>query len=425
MNQHTRRTRPLIALLAAAAACIGLVSAPASASTVPGGTVKGLVSIDGVPLAGARVTLVRRDGDSGDVYSAYKTVTTNSAGRYSLTRPRGSDATFFYDTVLVVDPQGRAVTDYRKFVGNRSTTVNRNVTLRPAASIAGKVTRADGTSPTSVRAEIVNDDLADTMLIEGLPDRYRTTSVVGADGSYRFTGLPTGTYTICYHDATSTYLDECFDEVVREGTTAPTGVRATGGTTKTLQDQVLDHLPAHVKGLVTDTSGTPIKGASVKAYEVGRSDPYTSTQTPATGRYDLVSGAAGAVQLEIQGANYESRWYDSATRADAQVFSLVEGATVQNQTVALRSAARLTVTARPGTGRATFSIEVIREATGRHPGGRVTVSRKDVSRTVDLAGGKATVTLMGVPAGARTFSVDYDGTASTAGAHRTVVVRIG
>lgn len=425
MSQRSRRIHVSIGLMSAAVVGMGLISAPATADTVPAGTVKGLVTIDGVPLAGAKVTLVARDGDSGDSLSPFKTVTTNSAGRYSMTRPRGSSTTVWYDHVVVSDPKARAVTDYREFMSNDSTSVTRNVTLKPAASITGKVTRADGSSPTSSRVEVV--DGPDPVLIENLDMiKYDDTPRVQSNGTYRFVGLPAGTYTICYRDTKAKYLDECYDSVISAGgSAAPNPVYVQEGASKTLRAQVLDHVPARVHGKVTSTTGEPVYDAIVSAVTVGTNDVAAATRTSSSGEYDLAV-PAGDVQLKVQQIDHETRWYDSATRTNAKVFSLAEGDSIDNRaTVKLRSLARIDVTAEPGTGKATFMVEVTRRATRGHPGGKVTVSRQGVSRTVTLAGGKATTTLTGIPAGNRTFYVDYTATTNTAGARKTIKVRIG
>lgn len=416
MIQHHRSIRLFTGLLAAPIVCMGLISSPAAADSVPGGTVKGVVTVGGVPLAGAKVTLVRRDGDSGDAFERYKTVTTNSAGRYSLTRPRGSDTTWWYDHVVVSDPKGRAVTDDRQFMGKTSRTVTRNVALKRAASITGKVTRADGASPTSIRAEIV--DGPDKEVIENLQmSRYDDDRGVNASGTYRFTGLPDGTYTVCYRDTTSTYREECYDEVLSgEAAGTPTEFAVKSGTAKTLKDQQLDHLLAHLRGVVTDTSGEPLKKINVSATVGGE------TSTWSTGRYHLAVPAPGDTQIHFSDPKgvWESRWYDSASKAGAQVFKLGEGTKVNNLAIKLKSRAKLNVKTKSGTGKVTFTVEVTRRATGKHPSGKITITLKHVSRTVTLKKGVAKVTLNGLLAGKRTFRIDYRGNSNTAKAHRTV-----
>ncbi|AWB93357.1 hypothetical protein [Aeromicrobium chenweiae] len=421
MTQHRRTVRLLVGLVAAAVLGAGLLVAPADARTVPAGTVKGTVTIAGVPLAGARVTLVLRDGDSGDVFGKYKTVTTNSAGRYSLTRPAGSHTTWWYDHVVVQDPKKRAVSAYRQFMGNTSRTVTRNVTLKPAATLVGRVSRADGASPTSIRANIV--DGPDSSLIENLQmSRYDPDRAVDATGTYRFRGLPAGTYTVCYHDTSTTFRDECHDEALTVDQATPLTVRE--GATTTAGAQQLDHLRAHVRGTVTTASGEPLRGIVVRAV-VNQDRDAGAASTRSSGRYDLPVDAPSAVRLRVEdpSGTWADQWYTAPGSTGARVFSLGEGATVNGLTTALKSNAELAVSTRRSTtaGKITFRVEVTRSATGHHPSGKVTISRKDVSRTVTLKRGVGIVTLTGVvPRGHRTFHVDYAGTSSTADAHRTV-----
>lgn len=422
MTQHHRSIRLFIGLLATTIVCMGLSSGPAAAYSVPGGTVKGVVTLAGVPLDGAKVTLVRRDGDSGDAFERYKTATTDSAGRYSLTRPRGSDTTWWYDHVVVSDPKGRAVTDYRQFMGNRSRTVTRNVSLKRAASITGNVTRADGASPTSIRAVIV--DGPDNGIIENLwMSRYDADRGVNASGTYRFSGLPVGTYTVRYKDTKKTYRDEDYDQVV---TGEATKVTVTGGATTTLNDQQLDHLRAHVGGAVTDTSGNPLKKLIVTAVPMGRSAVPEVATTWSTGGYRVDAQSLGNVQLRFSDPSdvWETRWYNSASRSGARVFALAEGTSIKGLTVKLKSKAKLRVKSKPGKHRVTFTVDVTRRATGSRPSGKITISRKDVSRTVTLKKGVAKVTLTGLPAGRRMFYIDYQGTSSTADAHKTVKAKV-
>lgn len=419
MTQYRRTSRLLVGLLAAPLVGGMLLSAPADASTVPSGTVKGTVTVAGVPLAGAKVTLVRRDGDSGDAFQVYKTVTTNSAGRYSLTRPRGSSTTWWYDHVVVSDPKDRAVTDDRQFMGNKSRTVTRNVTLRPAGAISGKVTRADGGSPSKIRAQIV--DGPDSSLIENLDvTRYDVERGVDANGAYRFRGLPSGTYTLCYHDTSARYRDMCFDEAVTPQ--EATGVTVKERATTTVREQVLARVAPHLKGTVTTTSGVPLSKIRVTGVLVGSTNPAGETSTWSSGGFDLTPQTPGAAQLLFEDPRgvWASHWYNSPRRSGARSFALTDGTTIRDLDVKLKSTAALAVTSTSRSGRTTFRVEVTRRATGHHPSGTITVTRHGITRTASLTKGVATVTLVGVPAGRRTFTVDYTGTSSTADARTTV-----
>lgn len=432
MTQHHRSVRLLVGLLATLALAVGLLAAPANAAS--SSKVKGVVTLSGKPLAGAKVTLVRGDKDSGDTFEPYKTVTTNSAGAYSFSVPTSAD--WFYRNVIVQDPKHRAVSTARAFTSKPNKTVTRNVTMKAAGSISGKITRADGSSPTATRVQIFGPptDLPIDYAEINFAAVYDDESVVSSDGTYHFVGLPAGTYTIGYYDTTTKYLVECYDDaLVHESASyycdsAPK-VTVKAGTDVPLAEQQLNHRGARLSGAVTDTSGHPIKDIVVTPYRTGANGAtwYADTSTRRSGRFALAPIDSGNWQLRITDnlGVWEPRWYNSTTRSGARVFNLAEGTSIKDLAIKLKSRAKVSVTSKPGRGgKVVFTVRVTRRATGKHASGKVTISRKDISSTVILNKGVAKVTLVGLPTGTRTFSVDYRGASSTAKAHKTVKARV-
>lgn len=432
----TRRTiRTILALLATAALFVGILAAPAEAAT---GRVKGVVSLSGTPLPGARVTL--QSTESGDSWDDEKTATTSSTGSYSFSGyVLGSEHSY---RVKVHDPQHRAVTTVRSFNDSTTKTVTRNVTMTPGAVITGKVTRADGASAAGTEVFIDGPDIN----VGGAGQEilaYDDRVTAKADGTYRLPALPKGSYTVAYFDTTQTYVSECYDDlaVLQESHEFPEDsctdyysedyaygktVTVATGATATVPDQQLDKLAGRIRGTVTDTSGNPLDYIVARAVPVGADRSFIEQLTRSTGRFNLAPVPEGEWQLRFDdpGTTWEGRWLDSTERDQATELTVTPGGLVKGLVVELKSRARLTVKATPGTGRATFTISVVRAATGSRPSGKVTVSRGDVSRTVSVTKGAAKVTLTGLSAGRQTFKVRYQGTRSTADAAKNVTTTI-
>lgn len=424
---HHRSFHLFVGLLATSALAAGLLVQPAGAAT--GGKVTGVVTLDGKPLKGAKVTLMRTDDDSGDRYEKYKSATTSSTGAYSFSGFQRKG--YVFNRVIVTDPQHRGVSTTRAFKAT-SKTVRRNVTMQRAGSIVGKVTRADGGAPTTIRVRIEGpavtlDDAGNEELA------YDDDRGVSADGTYRFAGLPAGNYTIRYDDTAKKYLSECYDDLVARQGILPycdktPEVAVAPGAATTPAAQQLNHVGARILGIVTDTSGKPLKNMSVTPYPAGSSNTgwYESYSTRSSGRFTRSPIEPGDWQLRVSDLRgvWETQWYDSTSRSGAQVFPLAEGTQVKSLAVKLKSRAKLGVKATPGTRRATFTVNVTRRATGSRPSGKVTVSLGDVSRTVTVTKGIAKVTLTGLPTGKHIFQVAYQGTSSTADASKTVSATI-
>lgn len=422
---HHRSIRLFTGLLATSALAAGMLAAPAQAAS--GGKVTGVVTLDGKPLAGVKVTLMRTDDDSGDRYEKYKSVTTSSAGSYSFSDFQRKG--YVFNRVIVTDPQHRGVSTTRAFK-TTTKTVTRNVTMSRAGSIVGKVTRADGGAPTTTRVRIEGpavtlDDAGNDALA------YDDDRGVSADGTYRFAGLPAGGYTIRFDDTSKKYLSECYDDLVARQGVLPycdktPEVAVQSGATTTPTPQQLNHVGARFLGIVTDTSGKPLKNISVTPYAVGSSSTawYESYSTRSSGRFTRSPIESGDWQLRLSDLKgvWETQWYgsSSASRSGARVFTLAEGTQVKGLSIKLKSKATLTVKAAPGNDRATFTVSVTRRASGSRPSGKVTVSLGDVSKTVLVTKGVAKLTLTGLPTGKQTFQVDYQGTSSTADASKTI-----
>lgn len=432
MHQH--RGIRLIALLIGIALISGATALPASAASSTGG-VAGVVKLQGKPLGALTVELTRTE-DDGDVYDTIKRTTTNSKGAYRFSTFPVAD--WYGYRILVRDPAGKIVSTVRDFRAKPGRTATRNVTVKAAGSLTGKLTRADGKAPTTTRVLLSGPDVE-----IGTPDSfelaYDDDRGVSANGTYRFVGLPAGDYTVRYSDTSGTYLDQCYDDVLAVQGSEPscdpydapqaTKAKVSSGATLTIDDQQLHHPGAHLRGTVTDTFGRPIKGIDITPTPTGTSDnayyDYLA-RSRSTGRFARGPLEPGSYQLNIEDIDnvWAPQWFDGQGHAKGQVFELSPGETVKDIAVKLKSRAALKVTATPHVKWAAFDVTVTRKASGGKPSGTVTATLGSVSGSAKLSKGKATIKLKGIPSGKRTVKIRYGGAGSTAPATKAVVVTV-
>lgn len=429
-----RRSITTIATLALGSLALLLSGlSPATAATTGG--VKGIVvSPEGTPLKGLRVDLMQTD--SGDSYDSIAHTTTSASGSYSFSGFPASDAWAY--RVQVKDPQGTFVSTFRSFDAEPGKTVYRKVTMKPAGSLTGKVSRADGAAPTSTRVHLIGPDVE-----LGTPDQtilaYDDDRGVYADGTYRFVGLPAGDYTVRYTDTSDKYLDQCYDDVLAAQSADPTCdsaevpaatvVHVAAGPATTLDDQQLTNVGAQIRGTVTDTAGHPLKGIFIAPTPPGGEPNFWyeySQPTHTAGWFTRGPLPPGQYQLQAMdpGDVWATQWYDNTDQANAHVFDLGAGETASGFTIKLKSQAVIQATATPGTGSVTMVIAVNRKATGSKVSGQVTASWGAITKSAALTDGKATIKLTGIPAGRHWITVDYGGTSSTAPGSKVVTTTI-
>lgn len=256
--------------------------------TASAATVTGVVSAasSGQPVAGASITLERWNGL---YYATLGTATSNAQGEYAIadayvgTARVSANATGFLPLESpVVMPAG-------------SGQVSANLALLLPAVISGRVT--DHASGAPLAGKTLQ------ALAAGGPYRYADS---GSDGSYAFTGLPPGSYSVCLMDYRDAYLNQCWDHVVANLLTSPSNalpVIVAAGEVRQGINFDLD-VGAHISGVILNRrTGLPVAN-SQSLQILLRTAATTYIQLPvqvdANGRYRLDGLAPGSYQAIAQ-----------------------------------------------------------------------------------------------------------------------------
>ncbi len=429
-----------MAVVAPLALVVAGLSSPATAA-VTTGNVKGVVTLDGAPIDVAKVQLFRSvEPDPTDElrFTRIKTFNTSSSGRYSFSGlklqrdPRDRFDIYQY-RVVVTDRSGRGAKTYRVVNPRKGRTVTRNVTLHPAATITGTVARSDGGSPAELTVELgpsLGADEFENLNPELFADR---TTQVAADGTFRFAGLSPTTYlnlavsggpykTRCL-DTTTNALADCYPP-----NDDPLLIRVAAGQTLTVPTLTASELKpptSTLRGRITDTSGRPLKGIRTELQLLGGATKRTIL-TRSSGRFTVSGTDTGTYVVRVTDpkGRWKGQYLGGATAGSALPVVVTGGTDVSGLDVRLRSRASVRTSRAGGNGSATIAFDIVRAVTGSRPGGSVSLTSGDRSRTAKVEKGKAKVTLTGLPAGRQRITATYSGTSSTAGYTKTYSVTV-
>ncbi|KQX75355.1 hypothetical protein ASD10_09325 [Aeromicrobium sp. Root472D3] len=421
--------------MAAIALLTGGLASPAAAATSKA-TVKGVVTLDGKPVSFARVQLYRDMGGDADdpEYARVKTANTDSKGRYTISGVslvKLSEESAGY-AIVVSDRSGNIVRTHRFVRPEAGKVVTRNVWAQRAGIITGKVSRSDGGDPRALEVTIATEEQEATRDNYFVPE-FATAedATVKADGTFTLGGVAPRTYNAlivrgapyasqCYSPSTNALAD-CDDSVAQR-------ISVGAGERRQIAPLTANKMlpPATtVTGQVTDTSGKALKGINVSISGSGASEVGV---TRSSGRFtvrEVLPSGSYQVRYDDPDGVWASQYLGGGPdKSVRQPIAIVSGDPVRSVDTRLKSISNAKIATKTGQGTAKVAFRITRKASGSSPSGTLKLSYGDVSKTVTVTKGRATVTLTGLRKGVRKLVADYSGTGSTAGFSKTVRVTV-
>ncbi|WP_162242339.1 carboxypeptidase regulatory-like domain-containing protein [Arthrobacter sp. Leaf337] len=263
----------------------------------------------------------------------------NSSG--ALTQWYNNAETFATATAVAVTP-GQDLADI-------------NGTLTKGATISGKVTTPAGISVTHTNVSLTTADAAATYVGNAWP---------AADGTYRFVGLPAGSYKVQFNGNGSGALTQWYNNAATPEAANPVTV-AKGQDVTGINASLAKG--ATISGKVTVPAGISLSNVSVNADSAdGKSIYMAYSAVAADGSYRLVGLPAGSFKVRFAGnsSGAVDQWYNNAATAGtanaltltaAQDLTginatLVKGATISGKLAGLSAGEQNPVTVLDGTG---------------------------------------------------------------------------
>lgn len=316
-------------------------AAPVS-PTAPGSIAGAVTNQAGVGLADIDVRLWR-DGD----YSSIRRTTTDANGNYrfavlapgiyrvEFVDPAGLYAFQFYPAATIL-----AEATLLFIAGDNLTGIDTQLPV--GGVITGIVTGTEGVTLDSTQ------NLLRRMVTPGEWQEWERTDYI-APGSFRFSGLATGLYSVCAlgHGWPGGSFNECYEDGTYDTATA---ISVTAGlTTANITILLGNHnIYTQVKGRVTSETGQPIAHALIQSYDAD--DPrqgHSSTGTTPQGDFRIGFMQGGHYFLRISDPTglYAPEFYNNVlNHTEATVFHLRDDSFVDGINISLTLASHITGT---------------------------------------------------------------------------------
>lgn len=236
------------------------------------GTISGTVLYAGAGKAGVVVTLLNAAGTA-----TVATASTNAAGVFTFSNVTPASYRLSYaapaNTVLQSGPSGSTIA------------VSSGQTLAVAAEYLAP-------SPATITGTVTFAGAAQRDVLVTLLDSTGTTPVATAtsqwNGSFSFTGIVPGTYTISYAAPVN--------EAIQAGPNGAT-VSVSAGQTLALAALALGAAPGSISGIALGAGGVPQAGVTVTLLDATGATAIATATSDASGAYSLTGIAPGAYRL--------------------------------------------------------------------------------------------------------------------------------
>jgi hypothetical protein len=287
-----------------------------------GGKITGTITLSGG--TSVQVWLTAKNIASGREYTGYAYNPSGNSATYVINGlPTGSYKVWTYNTQGYLDKYYNNKPDESSAdavgVTLGLTTSGINFTLALGGKITGTVTLPGASS---VLASVYATNTTTGDYYSG------SASGSGSSAAYEIIGLPTGTYKVRAYDLYFNYLDEYYNDKPDSASADPVSV--TAGSTHPNVDFTLS-LGGIIKGTLSSSTKSPLKGISVTAYSTPIPSVYRYATSNASGIYRLTGLRSGYYKIYAYGdTTYAFRYYNnknSWSTADSVLVTAPDSAT--------------------------------------------------------------------------------------------------
>jgi|GEM_PF-3278554 len=266
-------------------------------------------------------------------YKAVEGASTDASGNYTVlalpagtfrvifSPPNGSSLNYLYEwyndknSFTTADPVA---------VTAGSTTPNINAQLATGGQISGRVTNVSTVGIQNIAVYLYSGPGGG--LDPAITDSWEQ-AVTDANGNYTFSRLPTGIYTVWFHNDGLNYASEWYNDKGNIATADPVAVTA-GSTTASINAVLA--AGGSISGRVTDSSLAGIQGVGVYVCDLNN-NRMGSGYTDSSGNYTVSGLPAGNLKVRFTYGTYATEWYnDKSSFARADPVAVTSGNTTEN-----------------------------------------------------------------------------------------------